>query len=596
MIYAQNIGDQLFAESIIHEIRVQTENSTLLDDLFDIYLENYEQDQPYSQVDLLIDGTSIDSVGIRVKGGITAFDPKRPLKFDFNEIVPSKSYDGIKKVNLHNVYFDQALVREALAYNVLRTAGQPAPRTAFCKLFINDEYEGLYLLVEQVNHSFTKRFFASDEGVLYKDKACSISVKTDNGSLAPYDEYAEIMETLVLEDLQEALKNVLNVDQLIQQIVLQNVMNIADNLMMDNCNYYIYYEPKSEKLHYIPWDYNLGLYNGTNKPIVFLNNYFLGKLQQVPDYRDFIIESTCEILHYNFTEERVFALIDQWIEILEPSLIGDPYIASYLDELDESVEALKANISNRLQELDNGFMDISYDCETYDSEIQPMEIVINEFMTRNGEDANIFDPSNEAEDWIEIYNNSDKTFDLSDVFLSDDIDFPKRWRFPYSTTIGPNEYLIVWADRDIDQVDYHSVFKLNSSGGDLILSHDNGLVLDFVSYSQQEESISMSRIPNGTGEFQKTAHSFDTSNGMSTSSSTLEIATSKIIPNPTNGMVTIEGECVILSENYVIKDVNGKIRLSGKLSATNQVDISPLNEGVYFLELSNGLLFKILKI
>jgi spore coat protein H len=46
--------------------------------------------------------------------------------------------------------------------------GQPAPREAFCRLYINGVYQGLYLLVEELDDLFLSRTLGSTAGYLFE--------------------------------------------------------------------------------------------------------------------------------------------------------------------------------------------------------------------------------------------------------------------------------------------------------------------------------------------------------------------------------------------------------------------------------------------
>lgn len=51
---------------------------------------------------------------------------------------------------LYGPYSDKTLMRNYLAYYIGRAMGRYAPRTRFCELFINGQYEGLYVLIEKI--------------------------------------------------------------------------------------------------------------------------------------------------------------------------------------------------------------------------------------------------------------------------------------------------------------------------------------------------------------------------------------------------------------------------------------------------------------
>jgi hypothetical protein len=56
------------------------------------------------------------------------------------------------------------------------------------------------------------------------------------------------------------------------------------------------------------------------------------------------------------------------------------------------------------------------------------------------------DNANEADPWIEIYNNGSDAVDLSPLYLSDNYFKLTQWQFPAGTVLGPHQFLIVWAD------------------------------------------------------------------------------------------------------------------------------------------------------
>ena len=142
------------------------------------------------------------------------------------------------------------------------------------------------------------------------------------------------------------------------------------------------------------------------------------------------------------------------------------------------------------------------------------DLVINEFMASN--DATVADQDGEFEDWIELYNNTNTSIDLSGYFLSDDEADLSQWAFPAGTVIDANGYLIVWADDDEDQEGLHANFKLSASGESIFLVNTTGEVEDVISYAEQITDFSYGRFPNGTGDFQEMNPTFNAENSSST--------------------------------------------------------------------------------
>lgn len=127
-------------------------------------------------------------------------------------------------------------------------------------------------------------------------------------------------------------------------------------------------------------------------------------------------------------------------------------------------------------------------------------VVINEFMASNG--AVLADDFGEYEDWIELYNPTEKTIDLSGAYLSDDESNITRWRFPEGITLASNEHMIIWASgrnrRDVN-APLHTNFRISRLGEPLILTDSDGkTVLDYVPPVKLERNVSYGRLPDGS--------------------------------------------------------------------------------------------------
>jgi hypothetical protein len=70
------------------------------------------------------------------------------------------------------------------------------------------------------------------------------------------------------------------------------------------------------------------------------------------------------------------------------------------------------------------------------------QIFINEVMTKNID--TFFDHQNNTPDWIELYNNDSLSYNLSDHFITDNIEKLDKWKFP-NIEITSDEYLLLLA-------------------------------------------------------------------------------------------------------------------------------------------------------
>jgi len=303
--YAQKDGDLLFAPEVLHEIRIEGLSYSQLQNQFfdDFGTGGYT----YLPGKVRIDGILIDSVGVRVKGGSSAFEPKQPLKFDFNKFRPRQTYDGVKKVNLHNFFIDTTFQRELITYDIMRTGGLKAPRTAFARVFLNHQFQGVYGLVEQVDKNFLRNYFADDEGTLIKTGQGGIELKSDTGSAMIYDDLKNFVASMSPTMLVDTIEKVLDVDALLRQMILQSMTNTVDNLFTVDWNFYLYQEPKSGLQYFIPWDFNLSFFPWADFPINQLPaNQVAAKILQIPKFQIRYYQLACEMLEYNFTPDRFY--------------------------------------------------------------------------------------------------------------------------------------------------------------------------------------------------------------------------------------------------------------------------------------------------
>lgn len=112
----------------------------------------------------------------------------------------------------------------------------------------------------------------------------------------------------------------------------------------------------------------------------------------------------------------------------------------------------------------------------------------------------------EACDYVEIYNSSTQTWDLSGWGLSDNIGWPLKWTFPQGTSIFPGEYKVIMLDGSEDAGNnasrLHASFSLTRSGGETItLSDATGRILDKIHLPEIPTDVSYGRTTGANGFF-----------------------------------------------------------------------------------------------
>src|SRR5258706_10235379 len=154
-------SDDLFDAGTLNDLRLFM-NSRDLQQLRDTFEEN-----TYYQGDLEWRGIRVRSVAIRSRGHASRNPVKPALRIDFDRYVAGQRFLGLESLMLDNLWQDAALVREAVTMALFTKLGQPAPREAYIRLFINDVYQGLYTSVEAIDSDFLSRAFGDVAGYVF---------------------------------------------------------------------------------------------------------------------------------------------------------------------------------------------------------------------------------------------------------------------------------------------------------------------------------------------------------------------------------------------------------------------------------------------
>jgi spore coat protein CotH len=112
---------------------------------------------------------SIANIGFRVRGNTSRNAVKKSFKISFNHSVSGFKWQGIEKMNLNGQHNDVSILRTKFAQEIFKEVGLPSSRSSHVKLYINGEYKGLYVHVEQIDEEFAKkRFVQGHLGDMYK--------------------------------------------------------------------------------------------------------------------------------------------------------------------------------------------------------------------------------------------------------------------------------------------------------------------------------------------------------------------------------------------------------------------------------------------
>ena len=233
-------------------------------------------------------------VGLRFKGNSSLESSwqagilKLSFKLDFDEYeddypqIDNQRFYGFKKLSLKNNYEDQSLLREKVAADVFYDAGLAVSHTAFYALYIDHgngpTYFGLYTLVEEIDDTVIDEQFSSDDGNLYKPEGDGASFvdglfdetyfeKKTNEDDEDWSDI-EALFTAINADQSDAetwrenLDAVFDTDVFLKYLAVNGVIQNWDTYGRMTHNFYLYNDPDTSKLTWIPWDNNEAMQDG----------------------------------------------------------------------------------------------------------------------------------------------------------------------------------------------------------------------------------------------------------------------------------------------------------------------------------------------
>ena len=228
--------------------------------------------------DLIVDGETYQSIGVRFRGSSSYFTVQNEKK-SFNIAVDYRDDKqrlyGYKTLNLLNGHSDPSFLREILYSRIARNY-IPAPKANLAKLVINGENWGVYINSQQFNKDFLDEWFGTKDGVRWKvppgrnsglvyngdqpsayEQSYQLKTRAEEAPNAWQDliNLCKVLEITPDDQLESELSAVFNIDRALWFIALENVFIDNDGYISRASDYAIYQDPKG-RFHLLPHDSN----------------------------------------------------------------------------------------------------------------------------------------------------------------------------------------------------------------------------------------------------------------------------------------------------------------------------------------------------
>lgn len=296
-------------------------------------------------------------VGIRFKGNSSLQSAwqagilKLSFKLDFDEFeddypqIDNQRFYGFKKLSLKNNYDDASMMREKVAADVFKNAGLVVSHTAFYTVYVDHgdgpEYFGVYTLVEEVDDTVIDTQYDDNDGNLYKPDGDAASfasgtydedeyVKKTNEDDADFSDVENLL-SIVNDDLRTSdpaawranLETVFDTDVFLKYLAVNTVIQNWDTYGVMTHNYFLYNNPDTETLNWIPWDNNEALQDGKQGGSLAL------------DFSD-LNTSSWPLIGYLYNDEVYKAQYDQYLQ----EVVDGPFNTATMQTLYDSYSVL----------------------------------------------------------------------------------------------------------------------------------------------------------------------------------------------------------------------------------------------------------------
>lgn len=316
----------------------------------------------HAKADLEFGSRRVSEVGVRYKGNGTFLSSrdslKKSMKLDLNHFVKGQKLDGLTQVNLHNSVRDPSHMNEAIAYQLFRDCGVPAPRTSFAQVHVTvpgtheRKYFGLYNLVEDVGSHFTEKHFGTSEGALLKPVTPQLFADLGDdwkeyhqtydpkGKISD-DQKKRIIDTCKFfsrvgdDEFAEKVGDYIDLENFARYLAVTVWLTDLDGILGPGQNYYVYLHPETRKFSFIPWDqdqvfgqFPRGSHEqretlSIHKPWTGNGNRFLEKMFKVEAFKAKYVEMLKEFSGTALQPDRFAPQVDGLAELLRASVAGE---------------------------------------------------------------------------------------------------------------------------------------------------------------------------------------------------------------------------------------------------------------------------------
>lgn len=315
-------------------IRTQVRGETLSKE--DCLAEPFYSPFEYRPATVSVNGKKVENAGVRKKGFLGSLDENKPsLKIKFDEYVEDQELFDLSRMTLNNNKSDDEFVSQCIAYQLFRKAGVVAPRCNFAHVTVNGENLGLFTHLDSIKKRFISYHFDDNEGRLFEgtmsdfregwDSTFEIKTNKDNSDRSAIEAVKTALD-LPDKDLEAALSKLIDMDQFYKFWALELLINHIDGYTRGTNNFYVYVNPDTGLMHFIPWGADSIFYHSSKygNSLVYARAKLSRRLYMLPSTQAKFIAAAKDILENVWIEDDILGEIDRMETLIADIAENDP--------------------------------------------------------------------------------------------------------------------------------------------------------------------------------------------------------------------------------------------------------------------------------
>ena len=366
--------DDFFNASTLQDVRL-----TMSGRDWQALKEHADQDTYYA-ADLRWNGVTLRNVGIRSRGHYTRNGLKPGLRIDVNRYLSEQRFLGLTAFVLDNDYSDPSQMRERLAMTLFNRAGVAAPRETHTRLFINEDYAGVYTIVESIDRAFVRTTFGDDEAHVergghlfeyrwmrpysfeylgpdleaYAELFTPHTHETDSmtGIFGRLEELVRTINDAPDDGFAEVVGQHLDLPLVMRYLAVENFLAETDGLVGDwgLHNFYMYRRRGDGRSSLIPWDKDT-TFSAVDHPVDFhlSDNVLVRRAIATPELRQIYVDTLMACVRLARERDPESPDPRGWLEreidriaaALRDAVTEDPAAPFSLDQFDSDIEWLR---------------------------------------------------------------------------------------------------------------------------------------------------------------------------------------------------------------------------------------------------------------